>query len=211
MRHSSPNYSELPEGIELGMPWQLQQAHKPKRSQHAIVELLPHINAADLNQRGVFTQPGTHSFPFAYPFISSLSASPQGLHIAYRNGRNELIGVYWFRTGLGGLRAFLVCFCGHKGDRLFHTRTGLRCRFCANAVYISQTKGYRSRPLFQACKLRLELGTIPQTGQKIPARAKGKHRRRYHRLRSMIESLERKAKPRPTRPDDYKVFAYYTG
>ena len=197
-----------------GMPWQLQQAHKPKRSQHSIVELLPHINAANLNQRGVFTQPGPHYLPFDQS-IASVSASPRGLHVSYRNSRNELVGIYWFRTGLGGLRAYLICSCGRKGDRLFHTRTGLRCRFCANAVYASQTKGRQSRPLFQACKLRLALGTLPQTGQTMPARTKGKHRRRYQRLRTIIESLEHKAKPRKAKSrsaqPDLKVFAYYAG
>jgi hypothetical protein len=197
------------------MPVQLREAFKPKRGRHSIVELLPHIHAADLNRRGVFTKPGTHSFPFAYPFISSLSASPRGLHVSYRDGRNELIGIYWFRTGLGGLRAYLICPCGKKGDRLFHSRAGLRCRFCCSAVYVSQTKGCTSRPLHQAAKLRLALGTIPQTGQKIPARAKGKHRRRYQRLRTIIESLEHKAKPRKAKSrsaqPDFRVFAYYAG
>jgi hypothetical protein len=196
----------------MGMPIQLLRAFKPKRSQHAIVELLPHIKAADLNRPGVFRQPGPHYFPFV-PFLQSLSVSPQGLHVAYRDGRNELIGVYWLRVGFG-FRPYLVCRCGRKGDRLFHNRAGLRCRFCCNAVYVSQTKDRRSRPLFQACKLRLELGTIPQTGQTLPARAKGKHRRRYHRLRTMIEDLEHKAKARrrfrPTQPN-YKVLAYYVG
>jgi hypothetical protein len=189
------------------MPIQLRDAFKPKRSRHSIVELLPHINAADLNQRGVFTEIGPHCLPFNQ-FISSLSASPRGLHVTYRDGRNELIGVYWQRVGFG-LRPYLVCPCGHKGNRLFLGRSGLRCRYCCGAVYYAQTQDRKGRQLLRAAKLRLlKLGGLPQPNLTLPPRRKGKHKARYARLCAQIQTLEHRARKHRKRFDP-ALFAYH--
>ena len=72
-----------------------------------------------------------------------------------------------------------------------------------------QRQSSRGRKRLKACKLRLELGSLPDTEEAIAPKAKWRHHRTYQRLRGQIRALEAAIGPRRfRRPLDTRIFAY---
>jgi hypothetical protein len=56
--------------------------------------------------------------------------------------------------------------------------------------HASQKNNQIGRKRLAACKLRIELGGLPDIRGPLPARAKWKHKKRYQRLRNQVRALE---------------------
>jgi hypothetical protein len=61
-----------------------------------------------------------------------------------------------------------------------------------------------------ACKLRLELGGLPDINEPIPPKPKWKHRRTYNKARKELDKLEAPIKAyRFNKPLSIQLFAYH--
>jgi hypothetical protein len=105
----------------------------------------------------------------------------------------------------------MVCSsCGCGAVRLFARHGTYACRHCHKALYASQRQDSKGRKRFQACKLRLEVGGLPDIDEGFPVKAKWLHRKTYQRLRSQAQQLETAIKSKRFRkPIDTRIFAYY--
>jgi hypothetical protein len=75
-----------------------------------------------------------------------------------------------------------------------------------------QRQNSKGRKRLWACKLRLELSSLPDIEEAIAPKAKWRHRRTYQRLRGQIQALETAIGCRPfRRPLDIRIFAYHVG
>jgi hypothetical protein len=83
-------------------------------------------------------------------------------------------------------------------------------RHCHRALYASQKNNSKGRKRLRACKLRLELGSLPDIREPLPPKPKWTRRRTYQRIRSEIQALEAKAKQTRFRKQiDIRTFAYH--
>jgi hypothetical protein len=77
---------------------------------------------------------------------------------------------------------------------------------------LSQKQKTASRKRLTAAKLRLKLGGWPDTREPLPPKAKGKHHKRYQKLRNQIQELEAQANRTRFRTQiDIRTFAYHVG
>jgi len=114
--------------------------------------------------------------------------------------------LHWCRTGFGKPRPIFVCQCGYGVCRLFFRYSHLACKHCHKAVYASQRRDCHGRKRLAACKLRLELGGLPDIDEPIPAKPKWTRRRTYQRIRNEIQALE--AKARHSNSKSHSVHSY---
>ena len=90
--------------------------------------------------------------------------------------------------------ASIRCTCGRGAIRLFAHHGTYKCRWCHRAIYTSQRNNSEGRKRLTACKLRLQLGGLPDINEPLPLKPKWTRRRTYQRLRNEIQALEAKAK-----------------
>ena len=107
----------------------------------------------------------------------NLVISLQTIEANHLSGYTQSIPLRWCRTGFGGNyrpRPLSICNCGRSITKLYFNYGSLRCRRCANAVYASQARSKRLRPILQAQRIRtfLELKSYmwKSTGQRLKAR-----------------------------------------
>src|SRR5262245_40094657 len=194
------------------MPPQLARAKRPKRSEpRPIVELTPHLDIHELRHiipRNYSTY--IYRNDFKYPFAQKITLSRINIEVLLHSGYNQHIGLHWVRTGMGRSRAIFVCQCGYGARRLFFRHGYLACKVCHQAQYLCQKQKTSSRKRLTASKLRLKLGRLPNINEPLPAKAKGKHRKRYQRLRNQVIALEAQAKLTRFRKDiNIRALAYH--
>jgi hypothetical protein len=70
----------------------------------------------------------------------------------------------------------------------------------------------KGRKRLRACKLRLELGSLPDIRDPLPPKPKWTRRKTYQRIRNEIQALEAKAKTQCfKKPLSSQLFAYHIG
>ena len=113
-------------------------------------------------------------------------------------------------TGIGPV---LLCnFCGRGAIRLFARYGGYACRQCHRAPYALQQTNQIGCKRLAACKLRLELSSLPNINEPLPPKPKWTRRRTYQRIRNEIQSLEAKAKTQKFKqPLNSQLFAFHIG
>jgi hypothetical protein len=180
----------------MAMPWQLARSDRRRKSEpRAIVELTPHIDIHELRHiipRDFSTYLYANSFK--YPFAQKLILSRINIEVFLHLGYTQTVALHWVRTGFGRPRPMFVCSQCHCGARRLFFKCGqLACKDCHRAQYLSQKQNTVTRKRLAACKLRIELGGLPDIREPLPARAKWKHKKRYQRLRNQAQALETQA------------------
>src|SRR5262245_31386303 len=199
------------------MPPQLARSNR-RRSKNSeprpTIELMPSININEL-RHAIPRYSNTINEPhveFKYPDLAYLRLSVSCLELMGRNGHVQRFRIVWIRTGFGPPRAILVCSCGYGATRLYARYGTYACKACHRAVHLSQRQNSRGRKRLQACKLRLDLGGLPDVNEAIAPKARGRHRRTYQRLRGQVQALETAIGSRRFhRPFDMRIFAYHVG
>ena len=197
----------------MGIPRQLAEGKRRNRGKQPAltIELLPAINIHDLRHaipRNYSTN--VYSNSFRYPHIAEIQLRYHDISIIDRSGRVQTFGIKWAKTYFGPNRAIFLCTCGRGAIRLFAVHGTYKCRSCHGAVYASQKRDSKGRKRLSACKLRLELGSLPDLNQPLALKAKWIHRKTYQKLRNQIQTLEGKAKQGCFRkPIDTRIFAYH--
>jgi hypothetical protein len=199
----------------MTMPRQLRSAKRRPRNAEPrpTIEFMSSINVNELRHaipryRGQVCEPNVE---WKYPDVSRLRLFGDHIEITNRNGYVQHFRVVWVRTYFGKPRAMLVCSsCGGGAIRLFSHYGNYACRHCHRALYASRRCNQATRPRLQAAKLRLKLGGWPDINEPLPPKARGKHKRRYQRLRNQVQELEAKAKRTRFRKEiDIRTFAYH--
>jgi hypothetical protein len=174
---------------------------------------MPSINIHDLRHaipryHGQVTKP---DISLKYPDLACLRLSTSMLEIMGRNGYVQRFRIEWIPTGFGKHRPILVCNTCHCGAiRLFGHYGNYACRHCHKAQYASQKQKTASRKRLAACKLRLELGGLPDINEPCPLKPKWTRRRTYRRISKEIQALEAKAKTTRFRKEiDVRTLAYH--
>ena len=158
------------------------------------------------------TAPTSIRTPFRDPQVRHLRLSVRSVRIIDNFDRQQAFRIEWIRTGFGAPRPIFVCSCGYGAIRLFARYGTYACKACHGAVHMCQRQSSKGRKRLKACKLRLELGGLPDTEEAIAPKARGRHRRTYRRLRGQIQALETAIGCRPfRRPLDIRIFAYHVG
>src|SRR5262245_21736282 len=173
----------------MPMPPQLAQSdrrHDRHSEPRPTIELMPSINIHDLRHiiprsYGKTVEPDVS---LKYSDLAYLRLSASCLEIMGRNGHVQRFRIAWIRTGLGAPRAIFVCSCGYGAIRLFGHCGAYGCRHCHRAQYLSQKQDRFTRKRLAASKLRLELGGLPDIREPLPPRLRGKHKKRYQRIRN---------------------------
>jgi len=176
----------------MGMPWQLAQAKRPKRSEpRPLVEQLPRIDVGDLTRLKVFPNDmhtrRSYEVAFRYPFLKTLTVSHAFIEANHHSGYNQRIGLKWIRTGFGGAwkpRPLLICRCGRATRKVYLRHGSLGCRRCHDATYASRTVHSLTRPALQVKRLHtfLELKTHMKRTER-------------QRLEARCRALQAKTKP----------------
>src|SRR5262249_19219793 len=183
----------------------------------ALVELTPHININDLCRLDAFPNNwNTRNYlaqPFKYPFVKSLVIWRQNIEINHHSGYTQRIALHWIRTGFGRPRPIFVCDqCSYGARKLFLRYGHLACRHCHKLSYASRQRDHNGRKRLIACRLRLQLGGLPNINELMPPKAKWTRRRTYQRIRNEIQALEAKARTqRFKKPLSTQLFAYHIG
>jgi hypothetical protein len=154
-----------------------------------------------------------YSNPFRYPQIRHLRVSYRSIEIIDHHDRSQVFGIQWIPTYFGKARAVFVCSsCRGGTNRLFDRYGSYACRYCHRALYASQKYNQVGRKRLAACKLRLQLASLPDVNEPLPPKSKWTRRRTYQRIRNQIQSLEAKTNARRFRkPLSPRVFAYHIG
>ncbi len=109
------------------------------------------------------------------------------LRYRYNDESTELwVPVEWTPCRFGGRRPWLRCpvrQCGRRVAKLYNSGRYFICRRCANLAYESQNEGWGTRALYQAQKIREQIGGSPNMSLPFPPRPKGMHWKTYIRLR----------------------------
>ena len=195
------------------MPVQLRTAPHPKRSEsRPVIELMPAISIHDLRHviPRSYDRHNELDGGFKYPSIRTLRLSFHHMDIVDYCGRKQSFAIKWVRTYFGPHRPVFLCNCGRGAIRLFAKYGTYACRHCQRAIYASQREDSTGRKHLTACKLRLQLGGLPNINEPFPAKRKWAHRKRYQQLRNQAKALEAKANARRFRkPVATKLFAYH--
>jgi hypothetical protein len=188
---------------------------KGKRQSHKrpalTIELLPSINIHDL-RHAIPRNYATHTYTneFRYPQIARIDLTGHNITITDHSDRVQRFGIKWVKTYFGPHRAVFICTCGRGAIKLFCHYGTYKCRWCHKAIYTSQRINSQGRKRLTACKLRLELGGLPDINEPLPLKPKWTRRRTYQRVRSEIQALEEKTKSRVfKKPLATLLFAYH--
>jgi hypothetical protein len=144
----------------MAQPWQLAQAHKPRKSLRPILEQLPAVSTTELHISSIYRGKPAAIKPLKIPRIESVKVSLtrvdfhfQSLHRGQR-GRTETFRLKPIRTGFGTFRyAFLCNTCGRPVVRLYYFNHVLLCRWCCNGRHATQASNQYQRPVLQALRL----------------------------------------------------------
>jgi hypothetical protein len=201
----------------MAMPPQLARAQRrrPRNSEpRPIVELTPHIDLHDLCRWNVFPRDWYKAhileMRFRYPFVKNLVITRQSIEINHVLDYTQRVALHWIRTGFGKPRPIFVCECGYGARRLFLRHGHLACQHCHRLSCASRQRDRNGRKRLAASKLRLQLGSLPDTNEPMPSKPKWTRRRTYQRIRNKIQALEGKAKThRFKKPLSTQLFAYH--
>jgi hypothetical protein len=195
----------------MPMPWQLRNA-KRRRPRHSeprpTIELMPAININDLPiPRDYKTYTAPH-ISLRYPQLSGIRLAAHCVEF-HHTGRVQTFRLKWIKTGFGYARPAFICECQRPTIRLYFRYANLACRHCNKALYASQKHDQIGRKRLAACKLRLELGGLPDIREPLPPKPKWNHKKRYQRLRNQVQALEAQANRRFRKQIDIRTFAYH--
>jgi hypothetical protein len=181
-----------------------------KRSNRPIVERLPHIAIKDIAKVIPRNNPNAvyclDSFGLRYP--GKVSLTTHSIKITDAAIVPQCFRLAWFKTGGKRQQPVIVCSCRRNTKILYYYQGRYACRRCHKADYLCQRISKSRRKLWQAARLRIELNGSP-SDYKLPARPRGRHRKRYLRLTDRIASLEQKARKARKREFDSRYFAYH--
>ncbi len=187
---------------------------RPRRkSTRPIAEKIRFIAVGDLARAGAFSG-GEQNFPWAglrYSFLNHLRTYRFRADFWPRNAKHWThIPVEWTRCTFGGRRPWFRCSCGRRVAKLYWGGIFLGCRRCYDAIYECQRRGEKGRAYYQACKIRMRLGSEPSIRGAFPERPRRMWRRTYERLRREAEALERPLGRRfAHREPDYSRFSFF--
>jgi len=146
----------------MAMPWQLAQAHRPKRGQskRPIVELLPAVKITDIAIPSLYDHKTyiLRNVSLKYPFLASLSFSNTCVEFQlpslHRNQENptQSFNLKRFKVGFG-IRSAFLCTCGRPTYALYYLNRHIACRRCCNARHAIQTVNQHNRPILQASRI----------------------------------------------------------
>jgi hypothetical protein len=98
----------------------------------------------------------------------------------------------------------------HRPDGALFFRYGcLASKQCHRLAYASQQRDSNGRKRLAACKLRLELGGLPDIREPLSPKSKWMHKKRYQKLRNQVQALEAQADRRFRKQIDIRTFAYH--
>jgi len=174
----------------------------PKRPRLKVEECVD-LNADQLRQEGAL-RPGTRSTVDIYwnddlALVTRLEATPQRLFVTGASHASpmsiERQGIKLASTACtyGGCRTYFLCpgdGCRRRSIRLYLVDGVFRCRRCHGLLYASQTKDRFDRLLWQANKIRQQLGGEPGTSRLIAGRPRGMWKKTYREKRNAIRELE---------------------
>src|SRR5262245_14995688 len=170
------------------MPPQLaasNRRHDRHSQRRKLVELTPNINIADLCRWKAFPQSHDKSHlleaPFKYPFVKHLVISCEIIEVHHHSGYIQPILLRWIRTGFGRHRPVLTCRCGRSIRRLFFQYGSMACQDCHQLQYVSRQRDYNGRKRLSAAKLRLQLGSLSDIAEPLPAKPKWQRKKTYRR------------------------------
>ena len=190
------------------------ECRRPRNSEpRPTIELMPAISINDLRD-AIPRNYGTNTYfnLLRYPQVRHIRLSSRSIEIVDHGGRRQVFGIEWIRTGFGRHRPIFVCSWGYGAIRLFARYGTYACKACHGAVHTCQRQSRRGRKRLRACKLRLELGGLPDINEAVASKTKWKHRRTYQRLRDQVRTLEAAIGSRRFRkPLDARIFAYHVG
>jgi hypothetical protein len=135
-------------------------------SRRPIVELTPHLDVYWLTRIGAIptehnVRTDVQGISLKVPDIIRLACTASHIEAENRIGDIQTINLVWHRP-VPGPQALLVCpQCQRPRKTLYCHRAALACRFCHRAVYVSQIKGRRSRPIWQALRAKARHGKVP--------------------------------------------------
>lgn len=177
----------------------------PRRPRLRVEQCLD-IDADELRREGVLEAGRTSTINSFWDdelaLVVEVDARPRD--VLLRPGRygtptpvnHQTIGLEWVGCHYGGRRALFVCSgegCERRSLKLYLVEGLFLCRGCHGLVYVSQTKDRFGRLLWQANKLKKELGGEAGTSQLIANRPRGMWKRTYNRKRNAIRDLESSA------------------
>ena len=153
------------------------------------------IDVRELQRAGVFRDHWVRLRPsFRSPAIEQMRVARYLIQLDLRNQCvPQQIRVSWTRCNYGGARPWMHCpHCQQRIARLFKGMGGYFCRAClGNPICESQRRSRKARAYLQAYRLRQTLGGSRPVVDRTPPRPHRMKRRRYRKLVSRIEFLER--------------------
>ena len=153
------------------------------------------IDERELQRAGIFRDRWVTLRPsFRWPVIEEMRVARYLIQLDLRNQCvPQQIRVSWTRCNYGGARPWMHCpHCQQRIARLFKGMGGYFCRAClGNPIYESQRRSRKARAYLQAYRLRQTLGGSRPVVDRIPPRPYWMKRRRYQKLVTRIELLER--------------------
>jgi hypothetical protein len=96
-------------------------------------------------------------------------------------------------------------------QKLLKGFVGYPCRACIGEPgYARQARSTYGRRHFELCKIRLQLGGLASPTEPFPERPRGKHRKRYERMKARAMALEADLPAKHRRkPVDYPNLVCY--
>jgi hypothetical protein len=181
-----------------------------RHSTRPIIERLPHIAIKDIAKLIPRHNPHLTINPdtYGWRYPGKVRLSLNGIKISDAAIVPQFFRFAWIKTGMGKQRPLIVCQCRRKAQILYFHNGRYACRRCLKAEYLCQHLSKARNKLWQAARLRLQLNGLP-SDYKLPARPRGRHRKRYLRLTDRIASLEQKARKARKREFDTRTFAYH--
>jgi hypothetical protein len=83
-----------------------------------------------------------------------LTVTLNHIETTLRNGYTQNIPLRWIRTGFGRPRPVFVCpRCSRPVVKVYDHTGGLACKWCHNAIQLSQKLDKRTRPILKAHRL----------------------------------------------------------
>ncbi len=95
------------------------------------------------------------------------------------------------RRGFAAARPLFTCpGCSRRVAELYFPDGYFRCRRCCRLNYQSQRHSRETRGLQKAAHIKRRLGGTGESGERVPERPKGMHRRTYERLCQAVAKAE---------------------
>jgi len=105
---------------------------------------------------------------------------------------------------------FICSQCCRGAQRLFFKYGSLACQECHKLSYASRQRDHNGRKRLSAAKLRLQLGSLSDITEPLPAKPKWQRQKTYRRITNNIQALETKAKAQQFgKPIDTRLLAFH--